>query len=1114
MAHVSKSYTWRAGNSPAKYTVEFDMNLDFVSESGGNGTFRLHGTAKVTNYPYGPQNTWQASDYAVLVSCDTSVPAFAGGTNYYMRGLPFLPSGGTDRVQLEFRGDTFRPNPNRVSFWSRGGGLVLNTDSGSWTWTINIDQTFQCNISSGDPNIPVLAYNHSGANGPNAYNWLSPDVWFYLRDVYTPEPPEPEPCQIGSLSLSCGNDCQSGGHATATLTTYGISDDCEAGSPRMTISSSPSGLSGSTSSTRLTVNSSSLQCNTRYSVRANATNGATSTSASCSFVTPASNTLSNAVPSKSNTASVDATICGGYGVYEPTTVFKYRKVGESTWHDFFTSHTKTKTTATTSELIRDTDYEFQACTSTSAGTCCGNTLRFRTPPGAYALIDCPGVHPYIVEDEWGQVPPNVRADVPYHWTADCQPLTVQLFYRVKNGFETQWRWTELKTFETLTGNDSVTIIDLNPAMTYEIYAEATGCDGVSWQSPICEFLTPPLKSFSEYVCDNLKYMLELICQAYHAIKHGNMTIYANNASKEQCDYDSDHPTLAVLWSRFFRWGAEAACVMCEMIDFVIKSGKKDQYFTGELGWVNIMEEVKSKEEDENAENLIVMSKGIREFIDASLHEVWHYHGAVDYGVDDLDHIPDGAKTVLNFADDKVYELVDGNWVESTTIPQPDDFAVYHFNYENKTKEVGTIKAESAWYYWEDTWNNLDVNIDWMVKVIDEMYTHIDEFAYTEKCTDRLHIRTDPYDGFDCNTLVAEPRRTLDFILEPFEIAPPGYHLIKFETGADATIIQNQEVLDGALAQQPNTPEKYCMDFVEWQDKANLGTPFDWTQPIHADYTLEAIWAPHPVKITYNLGDKAQGTVPPDRDGFCGDAIGTLPTDAGFSRPGGTFMGWAIDGVEIDASYVMESDKTAQAIWKMQEFDVTFVLGNGDPNVVKTVEYEETAEAPDDPTRTDYIFTGWYTDAAFTTAWDDTAPIYADTTVYAGWIPAYYTVTFDSNGGSPVPSQQVAYEGIPTQPADPTKDGYILKGWILDGTPYNFDVPVTEDITLIATWNKVWTVTFDPDGGEPTPDVQVVIDGELANTPQSPTKEGCEFGGWYDASGEEPDCQELEEKGGE
>ena len=42
-------------------------------------------------------------------------------------------------------------------------------------------------------------------------------------------------------------------------------------------------------------------------------------------------------------------------------------------------------------------------------------------------------------------------------------------------------------------------------------------------------------------------------------------------------------------------------------------------------------------------------------------------------------------------------------------------------------------------------------------------------------------------------------------------------------------------------------------------------------------------------------------------------------------------------------------------------------------------------APAQPTRTGYRFTGWYQDAACTTAWDfDTMPVTADLTLYAGW----------------------------------------------------------------------------------------------------------------------------------
>ena len=901
---------------------------------------------------------------------------------------------------------------------------------------------------------------------------------------------------VGQVTIQCKATGPHSGTATSNVS-YGIG---KPGENQMTISGA---MTGSTSSTSLTVSSSSLQPNSTNTVHAYATNGVSSSSASCSFVTLCENTLSNCRSVKSDEIMVDCTIAGGYGVYPPTTDFKYRLHSGGAWNSFFQSKTKTKTTATIGGLKRDTYYDIQACTSTTAGTYCGNIITCKTTPGAYAIID--STDPFILEYPNNEKPQNTRCTVCYSWNADCAPVDLQVFYRVKNGFDDKWQWSEVFTSDQKTGQNCITLIDLVPNQTvYECIVRATGCDGVTWDSPIHEFTTPLLKRPYEHNCETLTYMDDLICQALEAIKTGNKTIYANGPTKEKCDPLSENPTLSTLWSRFLRWGAGSACLMCDMIDFVIKSGKKNQYFVGEIGWVDILQEIEDEYDDDDEDGMRLASSGaIYNKISEKMHEVWHFHGSVDYGVDNLDNVPSNAQTVLNFADDKVYEKVDGEWVVSTTIPQPDDFAVYHFNYENKTEEVGTIKAESAWYYWAGTWNNLDVNIEWMVKVIDEMYTHIDEFTYTEKCTDRLHVRTDSVDDFDCDELVQEPRRTLDFILEPFVTAPPGYHLIEFSTGADATIIQDQEVLDGALAQQPNDPEKHCMDFVEWQDHANLGTPFDWDQPIHTDYTLDAIWTPHPVKITFSIGEKATGTTPDDIDGFCGNAIGTLPGDGGFSRPGGTFLGWAIDGVPIDSSYILDDDATAEARWQMELVNVTFVLGNGQADVVKQVEYEETAVPPDDPTRTDYIFTGWYTDSAFTTPWDETAPVYSDITVYAGWIPAKYTVTFNTDGGSPIAPQIVAYEGYATRPADPTKTGYIIKEWQLDGSVYNFDVPVTENITLVAIWDKVYTVTFDTDGGSEAPEVQLVREGEYANMPPVPTKDDCEFNGWYE-DGQEPD----------
>ncbi|WEV73899.1 leucine-rich repeat domain-containing protein [Bifidobacterium sp. ESL0798] len=83
----------------------------------------------------------------------------------------------------------------------------------------------------------------------------------------------------------------------------------------------------------------------------------------------------------------------------------------------------------------------------------------------------------------------------------------------------------------------------------------------------------------------------------------------------------------------------------------------------------------------------------------------------------------------------------------------------------------------------------------------------------------------------------------------------------------------------------------------------------------------------------------------------------------------------------------------------------------------------------------------------------------------------HTVTFNSNEGSAVASQTVADGKTATQPANPKRDGYTFLGWQVavesgqngaSGTAsnnkteykdYNFNTPVTDDITLYANWHN-------------------------------------------------------------
>ncbi len=67
---------------------------------------------------------------------------------------------------------------------------------------------------------------------------------------------------------------------------------------------------------------------------------------------------------------------------------------------------------------------------------------------------------------------------------------------------------------------------------------------------------------------------------------------------------------------------------------------------------------------------------------------------------------------------------------------------------------------------------------------------------------------------------------------------------------------------------------------------------------------------------------------------------------------------------------------------------------------------------------------------------------------------YYTVTFDVDGGSAVPSQNVRSGNKAVKPEDPTKSSYTFAGWYADSgfvTAFDFDDAITADTTIYAKW---------------------------------------------------------------
>ena len=199
-------------------------------------------------------------------------------------------------------------------------------------------------------------------------------------------------------------------------------------------------------------------------------------------------------------------------------------------------------------------------------------------------------------------------------------------------------------------------------------------------------------------------------------------------------------------------------------------------------------------------------------------------------------------------------------------------------------------------------------------------------------------------------------------------------------------------------------------------------------------------------------------------------------------------------------------KTQGRVHVTEEYTVTFNAYGGFPTPDEQhVKSGEKAVLPVEPTLKGYTFAFWYLgeDEQNATAYDFNTPVTENITLTAKWNINKYTVTFNSYGGTPVPPvQEVEYGLTATKPADPTLKGYTFAFWYLgedeqNATAYDFNTPVTENITLTAKWNiNKYTVTFNTDGGTPVPPAQEVEYGLTATEPAAPKKTGYTFDGWY------------------
>ncbi len=174
-------------------------------------------------------------------------------------------------------------------------------------------------------------------------------------------------------------------------------------------------------------------------------------------------------------------------------------------------------------------------------------------------------------------------------------------------------------------------------------------------------------------------------------------------------------------------------------------------------------------------------------------------------------------------------------------------------------------------------------------------------------------------------------------------------------------------------------------------------------------------------------------------------------------------GKTANGVFIAAGGRFTQSPSAQITGEViGAYTVTF-QSEGGSEVASQIRANTPADQPADPTKEGYTFIGWYNGES---EWNFETPVATDLTLTAKWQLNQYTITFDTAGGSEVPSIALDYGTAITPPAAPTRTGYTFVGW-------DRESPTTMpagDMTITARWteNRV-IVIIRPDDSKDEPD---------------------------------------------
>ena len=282
-----------------------------------------------------------------------------------------------------------------------------------------------------------------------------------------------------------------------------------------------------------------------------------------------------------------------------------------------------------------------------------------------------------------------------------------------------------------------------------------------------------------------------------------------------------------------------------------------------------------------------------------------------------------------------------------------------------------------------------------------------------------------------------------------------------------------------------TKEKFAFD--GWFDGE---TKVSGKYTVTKDVKLVATWT-----ALYNVTFETAGGS--EVESLSNVRAGTKITLPETTWDGYDFEWWSAEGktYAIEAEYEVNSDVIFVAKWQ-GICKVVYNTNGGSSVESETVHDMETIQMPAAPTKDGHRFLGWYTtDKNNLMQPGDVFNVTDSVTINAKWI-AQYKYSFDNNDGK---VYEVVYTTVDenteiTIELEPTRDGYVFKGWSDGENTYKpvATYTITSNVTFVAVWNPIYSYEYV--GGYGSGELEKDKTLKIADAPEA---EGCSFGGWSD-----------------